>query len=104
MHKKYKEQLKDGPDMKRIYKLLAEAGIWTALSEKLLVIASKFTVCDWLLVIINQKKEIQKIVINLNILSNWIKFGYKQLITISSMIKRLKYQIELIFKQFNSFN
>jgi hypothetical protein len=51
MHKKYKEQLKDGPDMKRIYKLLAEAGIWTALSEKLLVIASKFTVCDWLLII-----------------------------------------------------
>jgi hypothetical protein len=30
MHKKYKEQLKDNPDMKRIYKLLAKAGIWTA--------------------------------------------------------------------------
>jgi hypothetical protein len=30
MHKKYKEQLKDDPDMKRIYGLLAEAGISNA--------------------------------------------------------------------------
>ena len=30
MHQKYKEQLKDDPEMKRIYKLLAKAGIYNA--------------------------------------------------------------------------